>query len=348
MNKGVCMKVARVVPVNFRAGKVHLFSDFDGTYCPIRKKELTGKNPVNIDSYCRDINKFLNKTNDSLDFHITTGRNFDSYKRIMEFLNKQNVHLPMPDSLITENGKYEYKKIGTDKDFFEQNKFPYDASKHLLSSEHRLEESKRLGINYAPDKLYDAKKSIIDAVKNKDIVIVCGDGTNDFNMLNPLNYIDLKKYEEKSENKSFFQGRMHKKLSDLKAVLNGENSEYINKLRQEFKSNGLLKELETLPLYCVLIDRNDKADLKPIEEAFLSLNKVVKMEKGDWSKTLKSIIKKHAQKDKEFRKAMTFGVKNYIFGKLSVYNPYLSVPAAVAGIIGAGCFIFKLADKKAV
>ncbi len=196
----------------FRAGKVHLYSDFDGTYLPVAKEELKQKTNINLDVYCRENSELLEKTKGNLDFHISTGRNFDSFFKMMEFLKQKNIHLPLPDSLITENGSDEFIKTGSDKDFYEKDIFPFSETKTFKTKEERSLECKNLNMKYGLNKLFDVKKSIKDAIKNKDIVIVAGNGSNDFDMLNPLNYVDLKKYEENQKTKNFSEQKHIKNL----------------------------------------------------------------------------------------------------------------------------------------
>lgn len=45
-------------------------------------------------------------------------------------------------------------------------------------------------------KVFDTKEAVSKAIKNNDLVIVAGDGSNDFEMLNPLEYISKQEWEQ--------------------------------------------------------------------------------------------------------------------------------------------------------
>ena len=117
--------------INFLAGKVHLYSDFDGTYCPVSHSALQNndKNINCMHNYCKKMQNLFQSTGKNLHFHITTGRTFGEYKAVSQLIKERGFALPLPETFIAKNGSDEYTKIGSDKDFYIKNEFPFDYNK---------------------------------------------------------------------------------------------------------------------------------------------------------------------------------------------------------------------------
>lgn len=284
--------------INFKAGKVHLFSDFDGTYFPAKQGDVKKDiNNQNLLDYAQKMDKFFKSTKQDLDFHITTGRDFASYKEVSELLKSKEIPLTLPQSFITDNGWKEYCIKNNSEEFYQNGKFPYDENV-FSARPHSGEKSKA----YHP-------KAILDNTKtNSDLIIVAGNHGNDKEMLNPLKYLNLKKYEQKSQNKYFFKKDMNEKLIDLKDVYNGVNTERTNKLRKEFKESGLLKEIEDLPVYSIIVKnpkKNLTEDLKLLLETFRSTGKIIEVETGKLDDGIKTSVKKYAEFSPKFKAGMT-------------------------------------------
>jgi len=186
-------------------------------------------------------------------------------------------------------------------------------------------------------KLYDTKEALKNAVKSGDIIIVAGDGPNDFEMLNPLEYIDLKDLEickKESNCKEFFDSDMNKKLLCLKDVFLGKN----NKLKQELENCGFIKKLKDMPFYSIIIERkNPKLDI--LRETFGLIGKVVSVKEGELDKGIKEIIKQHSIGKDEFKNSMSEKFKQYILGaQKNIENDEKSkkYPAVAIGLIIAG------------
>ena len=165
-------------------------------------------------------------------------------------------------------------------------------------------------------KLYDTKEAVKKALKNDDVVITAGDGSNDFDMLNPLRYLDkdfLTECEKNSKNKTFYQKDMQGKLEDLQKIYNGDNSTYIKALRQELTQNGFLRKLEELPLYSIVI-KKEHSKLQPLIDTFGRIGKVIEVETGRIDDGIKKAIKNYAEKNKIFRDAMSSGFQSLISG----------------------------------
>lgn len=111
--------------VNFCAGKVHVYSDFDGTYCPASHESLHNPNSnPEMPAYCKRMEKFLDSNNEKVQFHVTTGRTFGEYKAVSELLRTRGYELPLPKSFIAKNGSDEYVKSRDT--FYQGGEFPFD------------------------------------------------------------------------------------------------------------------------------------------------------------------------------------------------------------------------------
>lgn len=111
--------------INFCAGQFHVFSDFDGTYCPASHSSLHNPdaNPE-MPAYCRRMEKLLDSNKGKIHFHITTGRTFGEYQAVSELLRTRKFHLPLPESFIAKNGSDEY--IKSNDNFYQGGNFPFD------------------------------------------------------------------------------------------------------------------------------------------------------------------------------------------------------------------------------
>ncbi len=331
-----------VNPINFKAGKVHLFSDFDGTYFPVKQSDV--KKDINnqkLLDYAQKMDKFFKSTKQGLDFHITTGRDFVSYKEVSELLKSKKIPLTLPQSFITDNGWKEYCIKNNSEEFYKNGEFPYDENVFSVRP-HSGEKSKA----YHPKVILDNTKT------NSDLIIVAGNHGNDKEMLNPLKYLDLKKYEQKSQNKYFFKKDMNEKLLDLKAIYDGVNTERINNLRKEFKENGLLKEIEELPIYSIIVKnpkKNLTEDLKLLLETFHSTGKVIEVERGKLDDGIKTSVKKYAEFSSKFKAGMTEKFRK-IVGVSKTFNKRWIVYSGIgigAFAIGGFCWFNRTKTAKA-
>lgn len=91
------MKITNITNcLNFTAGKVQVYSDFDGTYCPTKHSSIRDNNNDKfMDGYCSKMDKFFQKTENDLHFHITTGRTFSEYEAFSQLLKKRGYKLPL-------------------------------------------------------------------------------------------------------------------------------------------------------------------------------------------------------------------------------------------------------------
>ena len=80
------MYISRIVNgLGFKAGKAHLYSDFDGTYLPVKHSSLRDfRQCENLAEYANKMHDFFEKTEGDLFFNITTGRTFGEYEVVSE------------------------------------------------------------------------------------------------------------------------------------------------------------------------------------------------------------------------------------------------------------------------
>lgn len=127
--------------INFTAGKINLYSDFDGTYCPAKHSSLHDPNANSFMSdYCNKMDSFFKSTKNDVHFNLTTGRTYGEYESISWLLKMRGFNLPLPETLITKDGSDRLIKTGTDEDFYQNGKFPFDYNKTFKEKETHLKE----------------------------------------------------------------------------------------------------------------------------------------------------------------------------------------------------------------
>lgn len=319
------MKITSSSNISFSAGKVHFYSDFDGTYLPVSQSKINlGINISEMRTYSEKMNNFFENTKDNIDFHITTQRSYDSYKECVKLLRDKKIFLPFPQSLITEGG---YKEFFNSKNiFFTCDIFPFKQDIHKVRPS-----------GEAKNKSYNTKLLVEDTLKQNDIIITAGNDKNDKELLNPLKYINLKEFEKKSVNKEFFKKRTSEKLEELKLIYEGKNP----KLKQELESIGLLQKIEELPLYSIVVKKASKPiseKLQSIYNTFSIIGKVFVAERGKLDEAVKNIIKIHSNKSKEFKRGLSKISRDFLFEKENTNKN--GIVSLITGIILLDCGLF--------
>lgn len=307
---------------SFTAGKVKLYTDFDGTYFPTSRSTLRKGEDVDLmKNYSSKMDKFFKSTKGDLDFHITTGRDFESFKSVSEFLKEKGLSLPYPQSFITSNGSCEYIKSASDV----QASFPFSTK---LVNKSKI----KGGL-----KLVDTVRALENILAENDLLIVAGNSSNDLKMLNPLEYIKKEEWEtfkSKSKAKQFYESDMNKKLSDLKEVFEGKNPE----LKKQLEADGFLKKIEDLPLKSIVV-KSEKTDLNILIEAFGSTGKVISIEKGELDNGIKQVVKSYADSKDVYKQAMSDKFKDVIY-KTGKNNKFANLLIPFAGLFLAGLMMF--------
>ena len=65
----------------------------------------------------------------------------------------------------------------------------------------------------------------------------------------------------------------------MQAVYNNDNTPYIQSLKKELETNGILNKIQKMPLISIII-KKDKTKLSLISDTFSGTGKVVVVEKG--------------------------------------------------------------------
>lgn len=201
--------------------------------------------------------------------------------------------------------------MGEIRDFLQKEKIDYNMSWDVPSKHNHYRNHCNITPNIegkALTKLYDIKEALKKATTEKDVVVTVGDGSNDFDMLNPLEYIEKEKwakFKENSKCKEFYDLDIKAKLIRLKETLDGKD----NLLKRELETNGFIESIKQMPLYSIVI-KNDNSDLKLLSEVFSRFNKVIEVEKGELDKGLKSLVKYHSNSNDVFKSSMSENFKN--------------------------------------
>lgn len=112
--------------ISFTAGKVSVYSDFDGTYFPESQFALQDIKPERVNElneHFKNFNRFFENTKDDIDFKITTGRTFGEYENMADIIKSKGINMPYSKSFICKNGSDEFVRTS---DFGLYSKeFPY-------------------------------------------------------------------------------------------------------------------------------------------------------------------------------------------------------------------------------
>ena len=112
--------------INFTAGQVSLYSDFDGTYFPGKHSELEGISPERtreLKDYFDNFRPLLK--DDDFHFTITSGRTLGEFQTVADLMKSKGIQMTMPDTFIAKNGADEYTRVATDSEYYNQGKFPF-------------------------------------------------------------------------------------------------------------------------------------------------------------------------------------------------------------------------------
>lgn len=114
---------------SFKAGKTAFYSDFDGTFMPFNHNDVCNdsrnfaqKNDFN--SMHSPFIDFFTKFKDKMNFIITTGRSKNEYDYFIKNLEKKELKVLKPETLITRDG--------TNKYFYNGSAFEQDAARNQI------------------------------------------------------------------------------------------------------------------------------------------------------------------------------------------------------------------------
>ena len=159
-------------PLKFEAGKVNIYSDFDGTYMPRKYNHdsVCNKNPeVNREEFQAHFNKLYelfdkirgNENESKLNFVLTTGRNIHEQNYYFDKIKEQGLRIPLPKSVITCNGQDEFYLDVNNEDEYYNTPQKQAFSKNNVNKEKR-EYYKSRGWDYLK-----VKETLKDLLKEK-------------------------------------------------------------------------------------------------------------------------------------------------------------------------------------
>lgn len=169
----------------------------------------------------------------------------------------------------------------------------------------------RIAYSYEPDlqeigeehltKFYDTSKALKEAEKNNDLVIVAGDGSNDFEMLNPAYY--LKNYlTDEIYNR-------HGKENLLNALNNPDSIiEILN------KDSELAETFMKMPFRGVVVRQEDGSNDLSILESFASgkYQKITVVNQGELESGIKQAIKAYSEQNSKYKDVLSSDLKEVI------------------------------------
>ncbi len=237
--------------VSFTAGKINLYSDFDGTYFPEKHSklyDLPKEDTAKLQDYFKNFKSFLRNTNEDLTFKITTGRTFGEFQTVAELIKSKGIEMPLPEYLITKNGSDEFIKEGSDKEFYRSGKFPYN-----YSSPNQIKENE---IKAETGWTRDLRTKMADLLKKYNFQIIEHDSEN-----------SAKDYGDKSIMK-------HVRYEDFELT---DNMKAQSEWKAGIRNDGNLRLYVSFP-YDMLNVGERQAAYKDIKDSFEKILKESKVE----------------------------------------------------------------------
>lgn len=196
--------------------------------------------------------------------------------------------------------------------------------------------------NYSPNvgdgkngfltKLYDTQQAIKKAAKENDLVVIAGDGSNDFGMLNPANYLK----ESLGETLWEFKNQPDKIVEEMD------------------KNPELAKKFQELPFVGIVVKNKDDKNSK-LESLIRNFGegkykKIIVVEEGHLLNGIKQSIKMYAEQKSYYMTKLSSDLKKEIFDTSATESKSHAgwIIAGVAGFIGiVGGAYLKKQNKKA-
>lgn len=164
-------------------------------------------------------------------------------------------------------------------------------------------------------KLYDTKEAVKNAIRNNDLVIVAGDSSNDLNMLNPLQYIDIST-SCNDDNLVRLWDNFVKNPNRFMKFLDEKNLAH-----QE-----LIKQINDLPFMGIIV-KGKKNKLENLSRAFgknSRFHKIVTVENGHLEDGINEAVKIYCEQNPEYANKLTSDLKKEFFGKIENPNRTLN------------------------
>ena len=164
-------------------------------------------------------------------------------------------------------------------------------------------------------KLYDTKEAVKRAKADNDLVIVAGDDDNDFNMLNPLNYITPSEEALKDELLADW-GKIKNHPAELAEKLDENNPAH----------REIIDAVNNLPFVGIAVNsgKNDGI-IKELTSAFgekSRMNKIITVETAQLKDGIKQAVKLYSSQNPEYRAKLNSDVEKEIYGEKKVEEPF--------------------------
>ncbi|MCQ2788845.1 MAG: hypothetical protein MJ229_00560 [bacterium] len=200
--------------------------------------------------------------------------------------------------------------------------------------------------NNALSKLYDTRKAVAEAKKNDDLVIVAGDSSNDYDMLNPAMYID---YPKGFNPNSDFAKPTDADFIEKLTMANDEDLKKMN-ISQKDKKN-MLAQMSAIPLVGIVVKKNEGLN-KEFEKLVSTYGetsqykKIIEIEEGHLEDGIKKAIKQYASSNEKYAKVLKKDIKNEIDFNLNNAKKFaknkLILPIIMACGIVSSLFVTKM------
>ncbi len=188
-------------------------------------------------------------------------------------------------------------------------------------------------------KLFDTKEAIKKAIKNNDLVIVAGDSSNDFDMLNPLMYLDVPELTD--EETAAFAKNPGFKLRDFWDSNRHYSESVVNKLDSNNPLHkDIIKQLNELPFVSIVVENEAKDfPLKDLTDAFGTnspYHKIITVKPGHLEDGVKQAIKLYAEQNPQYAEKLSPDLKNEIYGTIEKGAKTAKANFSKAGIAALG------------
>ena len=155
-------------------------------------------------------------------------------------------------------------------------------------------------------KLYDTKEAFQEAKKNNDLVIVAGDGSNDFEMLNPGYYL-----------KDYFTEDMYKRYGRRQLDYAAEYPEDLVKLLE--KDSEIADIYMKMPFRGIVVRQHDGEnklrELEPLSKG--KYQKIIIVDEGELQSGIKQSIKSYCEQNPKYNEKLSSDLKKQIGSETS-------------------------------
>ena len=186
---------------------------------------------------------------------------------------------------------------------------PYPLDSHLLHGRPCVAYMPAVSNPFRGDKLtkfYDTNEAVKEAQKNNDLVVVAGDGSNDFEMLNPGYYL-----------KDYFTEDMYKRHGRRKLEHAAEYPEDLVKLLE--KDSEIADIYMKMPFRGIVVRQHDGEnklhELEPLSKG--KYQKIIIVDEGELQSGIKQSIKSYCEQNPKYNEKLNSDLKKQIGSETS-------------------------------